>query len=113
MGNKNSMKSLVDLEKGLISREIFINEEIYKQELEQIFTHTWLFVDLEIRYQIYKQPETQSAMRRIVSQITGGGRQQYMLTPDRLSQIKMPTLILWTKHNPTTGPSRPNVGSFH
>ncbi len=71
----------------------------------------WLFLDpksslteelLEIRYQIYKQPETQSAMRRIVSQITGGGRQQYMLTPDRLSQIKMPTLILWTKHNPTT-----------
>ncbi len=47
MGNKNSMKSLVDLEKGLISREIFINEEIYKQELEQIFTHTWLVIGHE------------------------------------------------------------------
>ena len=31
------LKSLVDVERGIISREIFVNEEIYRQELEQVF----------------------------------------------------------------------------
>src|SRR5438105_15731919 len=35
---------LVDLAKGQISREIFVNDEIYQQELERVFTRTWLFV---------------------------------------------------------------------
>src|SRR6058998_2728010 len=35
---------LVDLGKGQISREIFVNEAIYQQELEQVFTRAWLFV---------------------------------------------------------------------
>ncbi len=71
----------------------------------------WLFLDsktsltdelVEIRYRIYKQPETQRAMQRIVDATTGDGRKPYMLTRDRLSQIKAPTMIVWTRHNPTT-----------
>src|SRR5437867_11136363 len=38
---------LVDLGKGLISREIFVNEEIYAQELERLFARAWLFVGHE------------------------------------------------------------------
>jgi phenylpropionate dioxygenase-like ring-hydroxylating dioxygenase large terminal subunit len=38
---------LVDLEAGLISREIFVNEEIYAEELERVFTRAWLFVGYE------------------------------------------------------------------
>ncbi len=38
------MKNLVDLEKGLISRRIFIEPQIYEQELEQIFARCWLFL---------------------------------------------------------------------
>ncbi len=71
----------------------------------------WLFLDpkknvtdelVEIRYAIYKQPETQRAMQTIVEQMTGGGRKPYMLTRDRLARIKAPTMIVWTRHNPTT-----------
>ncbi len=40
----HSMHSLVDVEKGLISRDIFVSDEIYQQELEQIFARTWLFI---------------------------------------------------------------------
>ncbi len=42
-----SMKRLVDVDSGIISREIFVNEEIYRQEQERIFTRAWLFVGHE------------------------------------------------------------------
>ena len=35
---------LVDAENGLISRRIFIEPEIYAQELERIFARCWLFL---------------------------------------------------------------------
>src|SRR5690348_544901 len=35
---------LVDLASGHISREIFVNETIYQEELEQVFARVWLFV---------------------------------------------------------------------
>ena len=31
-----SLSPLVDLERGLVSREIYVNPDIYQQELEQI-----------------------------------------------------------------------------
>ena len=42
-----SVRELVDLERGLVSREIYVNEGIYQQELEQIFARAWLFVGHE------------------------------------------------------------------
>ncbi|MEX2598969.1 MAG: aromatic ring-hydroxylating dioxygenase subunit alpha [Dehalococcoidia bacterium] len=42
-----SIRSLVDLENGLASREIYVNEELYAQELEQIYARAWLFVGHE------------------------------------------------------------------
>jgi hypothetical protein len=41
---------LVDLGTGLISREIFVNEEIYAEELERVFPRAWLFVDFLRQY---------------------------------------------------------------
>lgn len=38
---------LVDLKSGQISREIFVNEEIYAEEQEQVFTRAWLFIGHE------------------------------------------------------------------
>ncbi len=46
-GNHHSIRRLVDVQQGLISREIFVNEDIYQQEQEQIFARTWLFVGHE------------------------------------------------------------------
>ena len=42
-----SVRSLVDLGKGTISREVFVSEELYQQELERVFARTWLFVGHE------------------------------------------------------------------
>lgn len=41
------MSELVDLDRGLISREIFVDEDIYKQEQERIFARAWLFLGHE------------------------------------------------------------------
>ena len=37
-------KQVVNIEQGLIGRQIFIDPEIYAQELEQIFARCWLFL---------------------------------------------------------------------
>jgi phenylpropionate dioxygenase-like ring-hydroxylating dioxygenase large terminal subunit len=38
------IESLVDTERGLLSRRIFVEPEIYEQELTQIFARCWLFL---------------------------------------------------------------------
>ena len=40
----NDLNGLVDAERGLISRRIFIEQEIYEEELKQIFARCWLFL---------------------------------------------------------------------
>ena len=39
--------SLVDAERGIISREIFVNDGIFAEELEKLFARAWLFVGHE------------------------------------------------------------------
>src|SRR5260370_36489170 len=43
-GSGMDINGLVDVDKGIISREIFVSEEIYRRELEQVFARAWLFV---------------------------------------------------------------------
>jgi len=40
----SDIKSLIDAGKGLISRRIYIEQDIYQQELERIFAKCWLFL---------------------------------------------------------------------
>src|ERR1700688_1881544 len=39
--------SLVDVEHGLIGRDVFVDETIHREELERLFARTWLFVGHE------------------------------------------------------------------
>ena len=38
---------MVDIDNGRISREVYVNDDIYRQEQEQIFMRAWLFVGHE------------------------------------------------------------------
>ena len=40
----HDVAGLVDTDRGLIGRRIFIEPEIYQQELERIFARCWLFL---------------------------------------------------------------------
>src|SRR5438309_5675175 len=42
-----SMRQFVDMGAGRLSREIFFNQDIYDQEMEQVFARSWLFVGHE------------------------------------------------------------------
>src|SRR6185312_5104626 len=46
-GTRGYQSGLIDLATGMISREIFVNEEIYAQEQERVFARSWLFVGHE------------------------------------------------------------------
>lgn len=46
-GQRSKLGELVDLERGVISREVFVSDEIYQQEQEQIFARAWLLVGHE------------------------------------------------------------------
>ncbi len=41
------LRSLFDYEKGTVSREVYVNEALYQQELEQIYARCWLFIGHE------------------------------------------------------------------
>ncbi len=45
-GDRN-LQSLVNLDNGEVSREVYVNEDIYAQELEQVFGRAWLFIGHE------------------------------------------------------------------
>src|SRR5579859_4158391 len=41
------IKSLVDADAGIISREVFVSQEVYDEEQEKVFSRSWLFVGHE------------------------------------------------------------------
>lgn len=45
--SEQNLKRLVDSESGTISREIFVDQAIFDQEMERIFSRAWLFVGHE------------------------------------------------------------------
>ena len=69
-------RRLIDLERGRISREIFVSDEIYRRELEQIFARTWLFVGHESQV---PNPDDYFISRM--------GEESVILTRDRQNQL--------------------------
>ena len=42
-----SLRSFIDSEQGTVSRELYVNEDVFQQEMEQIFRRCWLFLGHE------------------------------------------------------------------
>ena len=56
---------------------------------------------VETRYRVYTDPEFMAISGRLLAGATDMAA-EYLLTRDQLERIACPTLILWTRHNPTT-----------
>ena len=71
-----SARSLVDNERGLVSRDVFVSEELYQQELERVFARSWLFVGHE--------SQVPNPNDYFISRM---GEESVILTRDRQGQI--------------------------
>lgn len=47
MQTSGTARDLIDLDRGVISRELFVSESLYQRELETLFARAWLFVGHE------------------------------------------------------------------
>src|ERR1700757_331342 len=47
MSSSLPIDRMIDLKRGMISREIFVSPDFYREELEKLFTRAWLFVGHE------------------------------------------------------------------
>jgi phenylpropionate dioxygenase-like ring-hydroxylating dioxygenase large terminal subunit len=41
------LRSMIDIERGLVNRQVYVSDEIFRMEQEQIFMRAWLFVGHE------------------------------------------------------------------
>jgi phenylpropionate dioxygenase-like ring-hydroxylating dioxygenase large terminal subunit len=73
-----SIDELVRADEGLVSREIFVSEELHKQELDRIFSRAWLFVGHE---SLVPNPDDYFVSRM--------GADSVILTRDRQNQIQV------------------------
>lgn len=69
----------------------------------------WLMYDtsvittelVETRFRIYNQPDFLAVAGQMVKAFAGTRQENELLTADRLATISCPTLVLWTRYNPT------------
>jgi pimeloyl-ACP methyl ester carboxylesterase len=60
---------------------------------------------LELRQTFYRDPETNASLRAVFShRFSETGVVQFHLGEDDLARIRVPTLVLWSDHNPGHGP---------
>jgi pimeloyl-ACP methyl ester carboxylesterase len=65
---------------------------------------------VELRYRMYADPDTRRALKDVFRNSFGDGDSKTFRIPtERLSEIKAPTLVVWTEKNPGAGPE---VGEY-
>jgi 2-hydroxy-6-oxonona-2,4-dienedioate hydrolase len=100
----NDPKIMAGLKESTIKAVVEASYENVKKRLE------WLMYDksqvtdelIQVRYNIYTQPEYQKAVYNIVYLQDPEARNQYIWHPSWCNKIKTPTLLAWTDHDPTS-----------
>ena len=60
---------------------------------------------VEVRYRLYSDPAIQASLRSVFQNAFGDGTApRRTIDQDELAAITTPTLVLWSEHNPGTGP---------
>ena len=60
---------------------------------------------VEVRLALYSDPAVQASLRSVFQNAFGGvGAPRKLVDEERLADVRVPTLVLWTEKNPGTGP---------
>lgn len=60
---------------------------------------------VDLRFRLYSDPAIQASLREVfMNAFAGRGAPRKVIPEDELARITTPTLVLWTDHNPGTGP---------
>ena len=100
----NNPEVMARLKESTIKAVVEANYENVKKRLE------WLMYDksqvteelIESRYRIYTQPSYQKAVYNIVYLQDMEARMKYTWDPSWCGKIDVPTLLVWTDHDPTS-----------
>jgi pimeloyl-ACP methyl ester carboxylesterase len=83
------------------------NPERIRKRLEWLMASPDRVTDelVDVRVAIYSNPDVKPALRTVFEHAFGGiGKPRTQIPEERLPEIAAPTLVLWTDHNPGTGP---------
>lgn len=104
-GNVNSDPEVMErLKNSTINAVVNANYENVKKRLEWLMYDKSVVTDelIENRRQIYTQPSYQKAVYNIVYLQEIEARKQYIWDPSWCGKIDVPTLLVWTDHDPTS-----------
>lgn len=81
-----------------------LNRETVRKRLEWLFYKPEDVTEemVDIRFQIYSQPDVLRAVVRTIDWAMNEEHIPYRLTPEKLQLITAPTCVVWTRHNPGT-----------
>lgn len=83
------------------------NRETIRKRLEWLFASPDRVTDelVELRFRLYSDPAVQASLRSVfLNAFAGQGAPRKTIPEEELGRITVPTLVLWTDHNPGTGP---------
>lgn len=83
------------------------NRETIRKRLEWLFASPDRVTDelVELRFRLYSDPAVQASLRSVfLNAFAGQGAPRKTIPEEDLARITVPTLVLWTDHNPGTGP---------
>jgi len=104
--NEQGRRELLDVLERSRAATGQLTREAVRKRLEWLMHDPQSVTDelVEVRYTIYSQPGMAPVMRNIAESVLGSAtdreRAKQWLNPEKLREIRCPTLVLWTRHNP-------------
>jgi pimeloyl-ACP methyl ester carboxylesterase len=79
--------------------------ETVRGYMESLVLHPEVITDelTEIRCKLYSDPDINDAAKYVRATLRSGAGTQYRLSEEEVSKISVPTLVLWSDHNPREG----------
>jgi len=81
------------------------SREAIRKRLEWLMTSPEHVTDelVEVRYRIWSRPDTRESLKEYYERLFSEETNEYLFEEEQLAHIRVPTLVIWTDHNPFQG----------